>query len=241
MYRFIRICLAALAVAMITNVGVANAAPAAAGIQATQPVLSSVALNPAAADKFKSSWSWYVSRASGIVAAVLLALLIASGVGMLTGATYKILEPLPAWATHRSLGIAFAAVSAVHVLVLLFDKFVGFSWADLLVPFYSDYKPFSIGGLEVGSLAMALGILSLYGVAAIIITTWLFMQRRPHVWRRFHFLSYAVLAAVFAHALMMGTDLRDGWGKTIWIILALGLLVVVAGRLRRTHTIGKDT
>lgn len=194
----------------------------------------------AALNRIKKSWSWYVSRASGILAAILLAILILSGVGLLTGQTYRFLEPLPAWAAHRAFGVAFAATSLLHVAVLLFDKFIGFSVVDLLVPFAADYKPLAIGPLQLGSLYVALGIISLYVLAIIMISTHYWMNSRPKRWKLFHYGSYVIAAAVFVHGLGLGTDLKTGLAQILWIS-ATGFVAIAVGlRLYRARTIGRS-
>lgn len=189
--------------------------------------------------QFEKSWAWYVTRASGVLAAILLALLVASGVGLLTGTTYRILEPLPAWAAHRALGLSFGVMVLIHVVVLLFDKFVGLGLADVLVPFYSAYNTISIAGHQV-SLYMSLGVLALYLVMLIIITSLLWMQKRPKPWRLVHYLSYAVLILVFVHGVFLGTDLKHGWIRLLWIIAGVGILVAILPRLRRAGTLHAD-
>ena len=191
-------------------------------------------------NRVKKSWPWYVSRASGLLAAILLGLLVLSGVGLLTGQTYRFLEPLPAWAAHRALGVAFAAMTFLHVFVILFDKFIGFSLVDILVPFATDYKPLRIGGLELGSVYMALGILSMYAIAAVLISTHYWMNSQPRRWKLLHYLSYGILAAVFVHGLFLGTDLKSGAARIVWFVVSAALVVSIGLRLYRAHTIGKD-
>ena len=206
----------------------------------TQTAMAATYSSPSAFNRIKQSWSWYVSRASGMLAAVLLALLVLSGVGLLTGQTYRFLEPLPAWAAHRALGIAFVAMSLLHILVLLFDKYIGFSLADLLIPFAADYKPLQLGGIELGSMYVALGILALYAVVIIMITTHFWMDSKPHRWKAFHYTSYGVLAAVFVHGLFLGTDLKSGPARIGWLVMAAILVIAIGMRLYRARTIGKD-
>ena len=188
--------------------------------------------------KIKSSWSWYLARASGIVAAVLLVVLMVSGVGMVTGGTFKFLEPLIAWAAHRAVGIAFGMAVLVHVVSLLFDKFVGFNVADLLVPFISHYKPTTIAGVNVGSLWVALGTFALYLVIAIIITSLLWIEKKPRPWKFVHFASYTVLVLTFIHGLFLGTDLSKGIFRTLWVFGAVLLIAPLLMRLWRAYTLG---
>jgi predicted ferric reductase len=190
------------------------------------------------ADRLKTSWSWYVTRASGMVAAGLLAVLVVSGVGLLTGLTYRVFEPLPAWVLHRAVGLSFGLMVIIHMTVLLFDKFVGFSLADILVPFATTYKPVMFGGVNFGSFAMALGILSLYAIVAVIVSSLVWMQAKPKAWRWLHYLSYAILVMVFIHSLLLGTDLKHGVWRWLWLLGGILLLTSIATRLRRARTIG---
>ena len=80
------------------------------------------------------SWPWYIARGSGMVAAITLVILLLSGIGLVTGYTFRFWEPLTAWASHRALGIIFSVSVVVHMLSLLFDHFVHFSILTLFVP-----------------------------------------------------------------------------------------------------------
>jgi DMSO/TMAO reductase YedYZ heme-binding membrane subunit len=188
--------------------------------------------------KIKSSWSWYLARASGLVAAVLLVVLLVSGVGMVTGSTFKFLEPLVAWAAHRAVGIAFGVAVLVHVFSLLFDKFVGFNFADLLIPFISHYKPTTILGVNVGSLWVALGTFALYLVIAIIVTSLLWIEKKPRPWKFVHFASYTLLVLTFVHGVFLGTDLSKGIFRMLWIIGGVLLILPLMTRLWRAYTLG---
>jgi len=64
----------------------------------------------AAVKRATLSWEWYVVRASGFLAAGLVFLLMLSGIGQVTGYTYKFLEPLKAWALHKAMGLALLGV-----------------------------------------------------------------------------------------------------------------------------------
>src|SRR6185369_1770871 len=114
-----------------------------------------------AATRAAASWQWYVIRAAGFTAAGLLFALMVSGIGQVTGLTYRFLEPIKAWALHKALAIALCGAIAVHALFLLFDHFVRFSPAQVLVPFVSHYSNHTtLLGLGLGGIAVALGILA---------------------------------------------------------------------------------
>lgn len=187
--------------------------------------------------KTKTSWSWYATRASGLVAAFLLVLLILSGIGQVTGMTYRVVEPLNAWRLHRALGIAFGASVVVHVVVLLFDKFAPFTILQVLLPFTSTYMPVTIGGLHLGSLYVALGVFAMYAAAIVLLTSLFWIDKKPFLWRLMHYLSYLLVVLIFFHGLLIGTDTRHGVMRVIWLAFGLVILAGFYSRLRRAWTI----
>jgi predicted ferric reductase len=196
---------------------------------------------PSVAQKFttrlKTSWPWFLARGSGLVAAAALGLLMLSGIGLITGDTFRFLEPLTAWATHRALGLTFGVAVIIHIVSLLFDTFVSFSVLQMLVPWLSHYKPVTLLGVHLGSLYVALGVLAFYGVAIIVISSLLWVEKKPYTWKWLHLLSYMVLVFVFVHALYLGTDLSHGYFRWAWIVLGFGGGLASLYRLRRARTI----
>lgn len=185
------------------------------------------------ATRAKSSWPWYITRAAGFVAAFSLVLLMLSGIGFITGFSFKFLEPLTAWATHKTIAYVFGISAVIHVVALLFDKYVPFTIAQALVPFLSNYRTVSIAGHNLGSLYVALGVFALYFVLAIILTSILWIDKKPHTWKLFHFLAYLTMVFVFFHALYLGTDLTHGVFRILWIIFGVTVAVAIIYRLRR--------
>ena len=184
-----------------------------------------------------NSWPWYVVRASGIIAAITLITLMLSGIGSVTGHTFKFLDPINAWVSHRALGIVFGVSILIHMFGLLFDHFVKFSLLDILVPWLSNYKPVTVLGFQLGSLFLALGVLAFYGAAIIVITSLVWIEKKPYVWKLAHFLSYLVMIFVFIHAIYLGTDLASGPLRWLWILLGVSVAGAVGVRLRRANTI----
>ena len=181
----------------------------------------------------QSSWPWYITRAAGFVAAAALVLLMLSGIGFITGTSFRFLEPLTAWATHKAIGIVFAVSATVHVVALLFDKFVPFTIAQALVPFLSHYREVTVAGFHLGSLYVALGIFGLYFVLAIILTSLFWIDKKPHIWKLFHFLAYLTMIFVFIHALYLGTDLTHGIFRVAWLVLGISVAIAIVYRLQR--------
>lgn len=185
----------------------------------------------------KSSWPWYVVRASGFIAAASLIILILSGIGQVSGYTYRFLEPLTAWATHRALGIAFSVSVLIHMFGLLFDNFTSFHILDLFIPWLSNYKTVTLFGMDVGSIYIALGVLAFYLTAIVVIVSLLWVEKKPRLWKWTHLLSYLIMIFVFIHALYLGSDLTDGLPRLAWIAGGIVVAFGIVYRLWRAKTV----
>src|SRR6185369_14808294 len=205
--------LSALMTAHVSSVS-AQAGSGASNITVEQSAGQSIA--EGLLDRLAATWPWYVTRASGLVAALALVLLMLSGTGFITGRTFAFLEPITAWATHRALGIVLGVSVLIHVAALYFDTFVPFGLKDLLVPFASSYRP----------LYVTLGIIALYVLLAIVLTSLFWINKKPKTWKIAHLLSYVAMALVFVHALYLGTDISSGILRIVWVML--GVLVLAA-------------
>lgn len=139
---------------------------------------------------------WYATRASGIVAWLLLTASVLWGVVLSTKAFPE--HRRPAWLLdfHRWLGALTVAFVVLHVASLIADSYVTFDIADVSIPFVSDWKP----------LPVALGIVAAWGLLAVEVTS-LAMRRIPKkVWRAVHLVSYLIFWLTTLHAAFAGSD-----------------------------------
>ncbi len=158
---------------------------------------------------------WYLARSSGIVALVLLVLSLVWGVLLAT----RVLRPVdrPAWLLdlHRWFGSLAVVMTALHLLGLVLDSYVEFGIAEILVPGASSYRP----------LAVAFGVLAMYALIAVQVSS-AFRTHLPRVlWHRIHLLSYLMLWASAMHAGLAGSDT----GSPIYAVLALALTLAAVG------------
>jgi len=194
-----------------------------------------------AASRAANNWMWYVIRAAGFVAAGLLVLLMMSGIGQVTGLTYKLIEPVKAWALHKAMALALCGAIIVHVSFLLLDRYVPFTIAQVAVPFVSHYSNHAmLFGFGLSGIAVALGILAAYSVAIVVLSSLGWMNTKPKAWRWLHYLNYFVFTAVIVHALGVGSDLKHGIFRQVWVALGFIVLLAVISRLWRTGTLKKD-
>ena len=111
---------------------------------------------------------WYLTRASGIVAWLMLTASVIWGIVLSTKAFPE--HRRPAWLLdlHRWLGGLAVSFTAIHLGALVADSYVHFGLADLTVPFSSQWKPG----------AVALGVVAMWLLVAVEATS-LAMKRLP--------------------------------------------------------------
>lgn len=151
---------------------------------------------------------WYLARAAGITAWALATASVLWGMALSTRALGP--KPSAPWLTdlHRFLGGLTVAAMAAHLLGLWADSYVHFGASELFVPLASSWKPWPV----------ALGILAMYGLVAVEVTSLLRGRMSRRWWRRVHLTSYVVWVAATAHLLLAGTDAANP--VMLWTTLA---------------------
>ena len=138
---------------------------------------------------------WYTARAGGIVSWALVSLAVISGLQL---SIRLVRRPAPAWVldVHRFVAGLAVAFLAVHLIGLVADTYVGFGLADIFVPFATGYH----------TVAVSLGVIAMYLLAAVEITS-LLMRRIPRrVWHGIHLTSYVLFPLATVHGIIVGTD-----------------------------------
>jgi len=144
---------------------------------------------------------WYVSRATGITAWVLLALSVVWGLLLSTSVLKSWSAPKWLLDLHRFMGGLALLFTGLHLAALVADSYVHFGPADLLVPLASPYKTWPVAG----------GVLALYTLVAVEVTS-LAMARLPRRWwKRIHLTSFACYWLATVHTITAGTDASSPW------------------------------
>lgn len=182
--------------------------------------------------------AWYISRSSGWVAFVLLAFTVLWGILGITRLIER--KGLPRWLLdlHRHLAFLTVVFTVIHLGALVADNFMQIGWREIMVPFALEYR----------SGAVAWGVVAMYLLVAIQVSSWLRNRIPRRWWRGIHLLSYPVLWMVAMHGLRAGTDadvtaVRYGVIGIIGLVAFLTLVRVftVGPRRRRTDVLGVDT
>ncbi len=159
--------------------------------------------------------SWYVSRASGLIAWALVAAAIVWGVTLSSRLVRR--RGIPAWLLdlHRYLGTLALVFTVVHLIGLVADNFVYFGWKELFVPMGTKWNPG----------ATAWGIVAFYMLIAVQITSWMMRKMPRKIWHSVHLLSFPLFIAGTIHGFQSGADADN---KIVqWV--ALGVIVLVVG------------
>lgn len=139
---------------------------------------------------------WYVTRASGLTGYFLLWLSMVWGFGIGSKIFQPVLEGTFTYDFHEHLSLIGLGFIVLHVVVLLFDKFLPFNLIQILIPFTDSYRPLWVG----------LGIISFYILLLVTLTFYLRQQIGTQAYRSIHILSLLGYLGSTLHGLFAGTD-----------------------------------
>jgi predicted ferric reductase len=165
------------------------------------------------------------------VAAALLTLTVMWGV--LGSARLVERRGWPRWLAdlHRYLAWLTLVFIAVHMLALVGDNYMHIGWRELFVPFALDWRPG----------AVAWGIVTLYLVAVVQVSSWMRRWLPRTLWRRLHYLSYPAMWMALVHGLRAGTDASNRWVRAgvIAMVAATAFLTVmrILGHRRQRRSV----
>jgi len=166
---------------------------------------------------------WYVARAAGIAAYVLLSLVVVLG---LTMARQTQLRRWPKFAledVHRFAGLLVGTFVVIHVVTIAIDAWLPFSMASIIFPFVSRYRP----------LWVAFGVVAAELLLALAITNHYRDRLRYRAWRRAHYLNFAVWTFATFHGIGSGTDRSAPWLLALYACSTAAVGAATAWRFGR--------
>lgn len=172
------------------------------------------------------SLTWYLVRSTGIVAYGLLAGSMLWGLWLSTRTPSRrgrawLLE------VHRALSALAVLFTVGHLAALVADSWLEFGPTELLVPFASGWEP----------AAVAAGVVALYLLLAVEVTSLLRRTLARRHWRAVHLASFGAYLLATGHFLAAGTDA----GNPLLFALVGGAFgVVTIGAAFRAATAGSS-
>ncbi|HEY3961225.1 MAG TPA: ferric reductase-like transmembrane domain-containing protein [Gaiellaceae bacterium] len=164
---------------------------------------------------------WYLTRASGIVALLLLTAAVALGVLSALRLTSDRWPRFAITDAHRNLTLASIVFVFLHVVTTVADGYAPIGFLDAFVPFLSPYRPLWLG----------LGAVSFDLLLALVATSLLRGIVPAKLWRGLHWLAYVSWPIALIHSLGTGSDARFGWLQALAAICIASVAIAALARV----------
>ena len=184
----------------------------------TAPVPGTV---PLAAGSAGISPFWYATRATGVVALLLLTATVIMGIAAHAGLAAPGLPRVVTGGLHRNVSLLVLAFVMAHVLTTVLDSYTPIGLVSAFVPFSSAYRPL---WLSLGAVAFDL-------LLALALTSLVRDRLSYRTWRAVHWLAYACWPVGLWHGLGTGTDSRLPWLLFIDAVCLISVAAAAAWRL----------
>lgn len=159
---------------------------------------------------------WYASRATGVVALLLLTAVLLLGLLVTRQGRLPGLPRFAVTGLHRNLSLIAVVFVVLHVLTAVADSYVNIPLTAAIVPLASPYERVWLG----------LGAVSLDIMIAVIVTSLLRRHLGRRLWRGVHLLAYVSWPVAWLHSIFSSTDMQHG--ELFLLGVACAALVVIA-------------
>lgn len=139
---------------------------------------------------------WWAGRATGFAAYITLAISMLFGLMVSSRGLDGVIGRKTILEHHQQWTLAAVVITVAHVIIITTDGYVEISVAGALVPGRSDHL---VGAVAVGTFA-------LWGLAVLVLSSWLRGYMSFGLWRALHATASGVFVLALAHGLVAGTD-----------------------------------
>lgn len=139
---------------------------------------------------------WYVTRAAGIIAYLLLWLSTAWGLAVPAKMLDGLIDRSATFDFHQFISLLAIGFLGLHIGVLALDRYLPYSGLQILVPFLSPYRPLWVG----------IGVISFYLILLVTVTYYIRTRIGMRAFRAIHLLSLVAYLGATLHGLDAGTD-----------------------------------
>ncbi|HEX3630412.1 MAG TPA: ferric reductase-like transmembrane domain-containing protein [Candidatus Dormibacteraeota bacterium] len=166
---------------------------------------------------------WYATRGAGVVSLILFTAVVVLGV--IAAMRWQ----TPSWPRflttgfHRNLALTSLVFLAIHIVTAVVDPFTALGWNAALIPFSSSYRTFWLG----------LGVVALYLLLAIVVTSLLRPLFGYRTWRVVHWLTYAMWPIAVIHGIGTGSDTRFSWMLALDGVCIIAVVMAILWRTSR--------
>ena len=164
---------------------------------------------------------WYLSRAAGVVAYLLLWGSVAWGLLLSSRIGKGRLRPPVLLDAHQFLSSLAIGFALFHGLILMGDHYLSFPLTAVLVPFAGTYKPLMVAAGQIGLWLSVLLLASFYVRKRI-------GQKR---WRTLHYVSFVGFWIVLIHSVFIGSESGQPWLIALYTATAGSVLFLTLYRV----------
>jgi sulfoxide reductase heme-binding subunit YedZ len=150
---------------------------------------------------------WWAGRVTGFAAYGAIACSMIFGLMVSSRGMDGMLARRTVLEHHQQWTLSAVALSATHVIVIATDGYVDIGLRGALVP----------GEAAHMTGAVAIGTLALWGLALIVITSWLRAFMSFGLWRVIHATATGVFLLALTHGFVSGTDTKYEFGRVIYL------------------------
>ena len=164
---------------------------------------------------------WQFIRSAGLLTYVLLSASVVMGMALKSRAFDQFLKRPWVNELHGSLSAAALVTLLFHVALVLANSHVGFGLKDVFIPFASSWRP----------LPIALGVLAMYLIGLLALSTRLRPIIGQKAWRTIHYGSFLAWAMALVHAVDAGSDSTVVWVQVLYLASAAAVFLLLSYRI----------
>ncbi len=170
---------------------------------------------------------WYLTRATGAVALVLLTISVV--LGILGSVRFTGGPRWPRFAIdtlHRDVSLLVLVLLAAHIVTSVLDSFAPIKLVDAVLPLSSAYRPLWVG----------LGALSFDLLIALVITSLARRRLGYSAWRAIHWLAYASWPVAVLHGVGTGSDTKVWWMLALTAVCVGAVTIAIMVRIAQSES-----
>lgn len=141
---------------------------------------------------------WFATRATGVIALLMLTASMVLGILTSTRFTRPTLPRFVTMGLHRNVSLLVLVFLGLHIATSVADSYAPVGWLDAVLPFAGTYRPLWLG----------LGAISFDLLLALTATSLLRTRIGYPVWRWLHWVSYACWPTAVVHGVGTGSDTK---------------------------------
>ena len=139
---------------------------------------------------------WFITRSAGLTAYLVLWFSVAWGLAVPSKILDRLLHRAFTYDFHEFVSLLAIGFTLLHMIVLMFDRYMPYSVIQILIPFLSPYRPLWVG----------IGVIGFYLMVLVTVTFYIRSRIGMKAFRTIHLFSFLAYLGVTLHSFFSGTD-----------------------------------